>query len=88
MDSGGPACPLQMSLWVDAFGDCPVLSDNNKILTHPANERFNNPKCLQFPHAKQNRPLLPANLKIYTPVFSLRFSILLPFYHTEAVLVF
>lgn len=73
---------------INAFGDRPLVSDNNKILTHPTNERFNNPKCLQFPHAKQNRPLLPANLKIYTPVFSLRFSILLPFYHTEAVLVF
>ena len=71
-----------------AFSGCPLFSEDNKTLTHPTNARFNNPKCLQFPYAKQNRPLLPANLKIYTPVFSLRFSTLLPFYHTEAVLVF
>lgn len=83
-----PRLPIQISLWVEAFGDCPLLSYNNKILTHPTNGRFNNPKCLQFLHAKQKRPLLPANLKIYTPVFSFRFSTLLPFYHTEAALVF
>lgn len=75
-----------MSSWVDAFGDRPLLSEANKTLTHPTNAGFNNPKCLQFPYAKQNRPLLPANLKIYTPVLSFRFSTSLPFYRTEAVL--
>lgn len=34
-----PSLPMQMRLWVDAFGDCPLLSDNKKILTHPTNER-------------------------------------------------
>ena len=55
-----------------AFSGCPLFSEDNKTLTHPTNARFNNPKCLQFPYAKQNRPLLPANLKIYTPVFKLK----------------
>ena len=82
------ACPCKWALGRAAFSGCPLFSEDNKTLTHPTNARFNNPKCLQFPYAKQNRPLLPANLKIYTPVFSLRFSTLLPFYHTEAVLVF
>lgn len=34
-----PSLPMQMRLGVDAFGDCPLLSDNKKILTHPTNER-------------------------------------------------
>lgn len=54
-----------MSLWVHAFGDCPLLSEN-KILIHPTNECLNSPNCLQMPHANRTDPLLPANLKIYT----------------------
>lgn len=37
-----------MSLWVDVFGDCFLLSDNNKILIYLINECFNNFKCFNF----------------------------------------